>query len=221
MSKKIFLTIISITLLVAVLTGCGNKAGKMEPSEPGGIPGVPKMENIDKAFDSITTFAGLQSFYGGLQFDELNEELEVAMAAFCAQTNDDQIEYSEDGAGQIISKDKMNAAMKDLFGKEYKEITLGPDVILNSHIAILDDGSVDVGLGDWGLVAPKMEVLAVDKVNESDVEFHVNVRFYPYDYEIEGEDTSIPSFCCACTCVPDDNSRYGFIITKMSGQIVE
>lgn len=206
-----------ITAYVMQMYGEGDR---MEAAD-NGIPGVPSNEILEESFESFITWAALQSFYDGIQFEELSDDIAVAMAAFTAQTNDEDIQLSEDGCSQIISKEKLMNAMFDLFGRVYEPTENSSEVMMYSHLAILDDGSIDVGLGDWGEVGPLFEIVAIDKVNGTDAKFYVSGRYYPYVYGEDKESDTIPSYVCSFVCVPDDYSRYGFIIAEMSASIVE
>lgn len=202
---------------VDIMYGEGNKM-----DDPMGIPGVPPMERLEESFNSFYTWAGLQSFYGGIQFDELSDDVAIAMAAFSAQENyTGEPVYSEDGAGQIISVSELNEASMDLFGECFDIKKADANVMMQSHLAVMDDGSIDVALGDWGLVVPQLEILTIDKISATSEEFIVNVRYYPYSYEDDKEMDTIPSYACRFTCVPSDDSRYGFVIMDMAASIVE
>lgn len=207
-----------IMAYVAAMYGEGNKMDAL----PGSIPGVPEEEQLEEALNSFITWAGLQYFYNGMQFDELNDDIAIAMSAFAAQNNNpDDFQLSEDGVGQIMSSDKIAETSLDLFGKVFDTSKADANVMMQSHLAVMDDGSIDIALGDWGLVVPMLEINAVDKVSPTNEEFYINARYYAFSYEDDQEVDSIPSYVCRFICVPNDNSRYGFNIVEMAASIVE
>ena len=44
-----------------------------------GIPGLPEISKIEEGFNSIRDWAGLQAFYDGIVFNELTDDVKVAM----------------------------------------------------------------------------------------------------------------------------------------------
>lgn len=184
------------------------------------IPGVPPTGVLESSFFSFINWAGFQYFYDGIQFETLDDNVAVAMAAFNAQLYASQPVYSEDGLFQIISAEELDAAMMNLFGTKFDSTKVTSECQEDSNIVINSDGSVNIKLGDWGLVVPQMEITSIDKPNDQG-EFTVNVRYYAYDFEMEAESENIPSYDCTMICKPDDNSIYGFVIKDMKAKIID
>ena len=185
---------------------------------------IPPDENLEAAFTSFITWAGLQEFYHRYEFSSFDEEAAVCMAIFTAQTNATDVVYSEDGASQLVTEDDINQAMFDLFGEAYDISAVSEEMQSKSMVQITENNSAYITLGDWGLVYPVLEILTVDAIDDSESnEFVVHTRYYAKDAEedFEPSNLDIPSYCCTFLCVPDEISRYGFIIKDMSATIVE
>lgn len=184
------------------------------------IPGLPEISKIEDGFNSIRDWAGLQAFYDGIVFDELTDDVKVAMAVYCAQANEEEIIFDESGSYQILSEDKIKAAMVDLFGKE-SEIKATEDVCEKSHFEIKPDKTVYVRLGDWGLVCPEVEIISAGPSGDESDEFYYSILFYPHDLENDHVDFNLPSYLCRGKGKIDENSKYGFVITELDGSIQE
>jgi len=229
MKKQIIYSLLIGSIILA-FAGCGKKKGEQKvPDEANtsglaeaieNMPGVPSLDKLEDCLGSFYTWAGLQSFYNGITFESIDDGVAVSMAAYTAQTLTSDYATDASGCYQIISKDEIKNAMRNLFGKEYDIANVSSDIQSKSCIEIKKDNLVYVQLGDWGLVVPKLEILSVDTVDESG-DFIMNAIYYPYDVSKEERVTTTPTYVCKFICHEDENSEYGFIIKNMSASIVQ
>lgn len=185
-----------------------------------GIKGLPEISKIEEGFNSIRDWAGLQAFYDGIVFNELTDDIKVAMAVFCAQSNEEEIIFDKSGSYQILTEEKIKAAMVDLFGKEC-EIEASEEVCEKSHFEIKSDKTVYVQLGDWGLVCPEVDIISTDPEGDESDEFNFSILFYPHDLMNDHVDFNLPSYLCRGKGKLDENSKYGFVIIELDGSIEE
>lgn len=124
------------------------------------------------------------------------------------------------GCNQILTAEKIKQAMMDLYG-ETCEIKASDEICEKGQFEIKDDKSVYVGLGDWGLVCPEVEIVSAEPAGEDSGEFYASVLYYPHDLETDHISFNIPSYLCRGKCKLNKNSQYGFSIVEMDGAIVE
>lgn len=208
----------SAVLILDKMLPLSIKNRKSEEAKNAAIDGLTTVQNIEDCFNSITSWAGLQSFYDGYQFEELNDGVKLAMAVFCAQTNDTECVTDETGCYQILSEEKIRAAMVDLFGSE-SEIAADDEICEKSHFEIKSDSSVYVQLGDWGMLGPDLDIPNIEDVPDSDGKYSMGAVYFAHDYEADRVSDAFPEYVCYVKIVPNKDSRYGISIVEMSGKI--
>lgn len=196
------------------------KNRKPKNADDAEIEGLTTVKNIEDCFNSFIDFIGFQSFYNGIQFDELNDDVRLALAVFCAQTNSTDFETDDTGSYQVVLEDDIKAAMLDLFGEAF-DIKADNETDENSQFVIQADNSAYVKLGDWGLVAPELEIPAISEEPDSNGEYSMSALYYPHDYETDHVARNISSYICYVKIKPNKESKYGISIVEMKGEITE
>lgn len=190
---------------------------------------IPDEKKLLECFQNFSTWAGIQMFYNKIEFDKLDCDIRVAIAAFDSVERTTNHEYTENQQYIIVTNEQMVKSMRDLFGEEYTPAPISEFIQDNSNILVDNKGSVNVKVGEWGMVVPKCEIVSVEMADASDPmfyskksystsEFYVTIRYYPYDME-KGEEIDGVSYICQLTCISDEESWYGFVIKDMSGEV--
>jgi len=193
---------------------------KGDGSENATVSGLTSVKNVEDALNSFINWAGFQSFYEGMEFEELTDDIRVAMAVYCAQTNDTECVLDETGCMQIVSAEKINKAMMDLFGQTY-DIKADSEVCEKGNFELKSDNSAYIQLGDWGLIGPELEIYNISELGDSEGRYDIACSYYPHDYYYDHIAENIPNYVCDIKCIPNEESEYGISIVEMSGKIVK
>lgn len=174
---------------------------------------------VTPMLDSFLDWSGQLYFYGeDVAFDTLTPEAAMSMAGFAVIynhaydeswakeiTEDDMVYY-----GYAIPSDLLDAYTNNYFGKTF-DVTSFESSEKYPMIKPLEDGSLLVCVGDWGLVAPQYEV--EDTVQNEDGSYTVKINYFSYDYE-ESEKSEVRA-TAQYTLTPNSASTFGYVITDM------
>lgn len=169
--------------------------------------------------NSFLDWSGYLYFYGeNISFDALTPEAVMSIAgraviydhAYDESWSKEMTEEDICYYGYAIPADLLDTYMKNYFGKTYDVSAFESDDRY-PMVKPLEDGSLLVCVGDWGLVQPKYVI--TDCVENEDNSYTVAVDYFQYDYE---EDSN--SDVCATavyTFTPNNDSKFGYVITDM------
>ena len=170
---------------------------------------------LNEMLTSVNNWIGMQFLYAeNPNIQELSVAQAVPMAVHGTGADPETFESDAD-YNLIIPNNVLEESMKKLFGTTFNTAEYTPaefDLVKKK-----EDGTLTMGLGDWGLAHPAFSIETVEKDTASD-NFIATVNYFLHDDETNSD--SETQFVVRYTLTPNTESAYGFVITNMVGEKV-
>lgn len=187
------------------------EASEAETSETASIDEA----KLKEMLTSVNNWVGMQFLYAeNPDIQELSIAQAVPMAVHGTGADTETFESDED-YNLIIPNNILEESMKKLFGTTFNTAEYTPAEF--DLVKKREDGTLTMGLGDWGLSHPEFSIVTVEKDTASD-SFIATVNYFMHDDETNSD--SDTQFVVRYTLTPNAESSYGFVITNMVGEKV-
>lgn len=168
---------------------------------------------LEEMLENTLNWMGLQYMYlENPDIKELTAAQAIPMAYNLVGQVEKDLEQDEE-YNLIIPEEKLEQAMKNLFGTVYDTSEYTPaeyDMVRQGA-----DGSLRLGQGDWGLSGPDFSVQSVEE-DEASNSFIVTVNYCIYNWEEDNR--SETEYVVRYYLTLNAESEYGFVITNLVGE---
>lgn len=168
---------------------------------------------LEQMLNDTLNWVGLQyNYLENPDIQELTEAQAIPMAYNAVGAIQEDLEQDEEG-NLIIPQNILEDTMKSLFGIVYETSEYTPGEY--DMVRKVEDGSLRLVQGDWGLASPSFSVQTIEKDTSSNGYIAtVNYCTYHWDEERSSETEYVVHYYLTL----DEESDYGFVITNLVGE---
>ena len=177
-------------------------------------------EKAEELLAVMNQYVGIQLMgYGSVNIDTFGEN--VAVPASVCYLSGDSSEYVESADGEygMVSKDQIDEVAMDFFGEKYDLTSYDENNYFGTdsfEITFDEEENAYFILGDWGTMAPKMEIVNFESMDENEENYEVIVHHFFYDYEADAQAQDQPETYISYSISKSDTSVYGYVIKNIT-----